>query len=137
MTAADRPHVDSMQRLLFPPPNGLASLDKGQWWIAYEPGKDMKQLAGFCAVCPSAQFKDTAYLLRVGVMPAYRGKGLQKRFIRLRARWAREQGFSWLVTDTTNNPASSNSLISEGFKLYEPTRPWSFDNALYWRKKLC
>jgi hypothetical protein len=27
-------------------------------------------------------------------------------------------------------------LIACGFKLFQPTKPWGFKNALYWRRKL-
>ena len=49
---------------------------------------------------------------------------------------ARRLGWNWLITDTYDNPASSNSLISCGFKLYDPNVPWGTKGALYWRKKL-
>ena len=104
----------------------------GQWWIAY----DGMNPVGFCAVIPSFQWQKTGYLLRSGVMPDYRGRGLQKRFIKLRIKYAKEQGWDWLVTDTRYNPASVNSLISCGFKLYKPSTPWSFKDALYWRRKV-
>jgi hypothetical protein len=41
-----------------------------------------------------------------------------------------------LITDTYLNPASSNSLISCGFRLFEPSNPWGARGTLYWRKKL-
>jgi hypothetical protein len=41
-----------------------------------------------------------------------------------------------LVTDTHDNPASANSLIARGFKLFDPTKPWGATGTLYWRLKL-
>jgi len=49
---------------------------------------------------------------------------------------AKKLGWSWVITDTTNNPASANSLISCGFKIYRPGNPWSFRNAIYWKYKV-
>jgi len=49
---------------------------------------------------------------------------------------AKEKGMNWLVTDTNDNPASGNSLIACGFKLFEPTVPWAAKGAIYWRMKL-
>jgi len=46
---------------------------------------------------------------------------------------------SWLsqeVGPPLDNVASANNLIKAGFKLYRPEKPWSFVNALYWRKRI-
>lgn len=133
-SAQSRARVSAMQHVLFPvPANYHADLMEGQWWLARSDGKD----AGFCAIAPSKQFRDCAYLSRAGVMPDYRGKGLQQRMIRLRLRWAKSQGYRCVVTDTVpSNLASSNSLISCGFKLYRPSKPWAANGALYWRIKV-
>ena len=105
----------------------------GHWWIAYaECGKPV----GFGGLVRSIRFSDTGYLCRAGVLDAFTGHGLQKRLIDVRLRKAKELGWNWVITDTTNNPASANSLINSGFKLYEPSSPWSFKNALYWKYKI-
>ena len=100
------------------------------WWIAYIGTRP----AGFASV----RFMDGgfAYLSRSGVLPFARGKGLQKRMIRARVRYARRCGMKMAITDTTDNPPSSNSLISCGFKLYNPQVRWALPRALYWYKKL-
>ena len=104
----------------------------GLWWIA----KDGDKLAGFAGMIPSVRWMDTIYLCRAGVVPAFRGKGLQKRLIRARIGKAKKLGYKWVITDTTDNPASSNSLIAYGFRLFEPTKPWGFPNSLYFRLKI-
>ena len=105
-------------------------VDRGHWWIAYtEDGKPV----GFAGLIRSSQWLNAGYMCRAGVLPTYQGHGLQKRLIQVRMRKARLLHWEWLLTDTTDNPASSNSLISMGFKLYEPTVPWGFKNSLYWR----
>ena len=53
-------------------------------------------------------------LCRSGVIKSFRGKGIQKKLIRSRERFSRTLGWKWLITDTTDNPPSSNSLISCG-----------------------
>ena len=107
--------------------------DRGHWWIAYaECGKPV----GFAGLVRSIKWSDTGYLCRAGVMEGFTGHGLQKRLIGVRQRKARELEWNWLITDTTNNPASSNSLISTGFKMYTPANPWSFKNACYWKYKV-
>jgi GNAT superfamily N-acetyltransferase len=106
---------------------------RGHWWIAYtEEGKPI----GFAGIVRSISWYNCGYLCRAGVVYGYTGKGLQKRLINVRLRQAKKLNWEWAITDTTNNPASSNSLINQGFKLYEPTKPWAFKHSLYWRKRL-
>jgi len=106
---------------------------QGWWWIVY----DAHNLpCAFAGLVPSLRWLDTGYLCRAGVLPSHRGQGVQKRLIRARVRQARALGWNWLITDTYQNPASSNSLISTGFKLFEPTKPWGAILTLYWRLKL-
>lgn len=104
----------------------------GHWWVMWEGETPI----GFCGMRRSARWCDTGYLCRAGVMPSMQGKGLQKRLIRVREKYARKLKWRWLISDTTDNPASANSLISCGFKMFTPTKPWGFDNACYWRKRL-
>ena len=106
--------------------------DRGWWWL----GTDGQQTVAFCLLTPSSQWSDTAYLARSGVLPAWRGQGLQKRMINLRERFARRHGYRWMISDTTDNFPSANSLISKGYKLYSPSKPWAYEVTLYWRKKL-
>jgi len=107
--------------------------DRGHWWVAYaEDGKPV----GFAGLVRSTRWTDTGYLCRAGVLDEFTGHGLQRRLILARIRKAKELGWNWLITDTTDNPASSNSLINCGFKLYEPSSPWAFKNSLYWKRKI-
>jgi GNAT superfamily N-acetyltransferase len=105
---------------------------EGFWWVAY----DGEMPVGFAGVVRSAQWTDCGYLCRSGVLRSHRGKGLQKRLIRVRERKAQALGWNWLISDTYRNPPSANSLIACGFKTFTPSRPWSFDAAIYWRKRL-
>ena len=107
--------------------------DRGHWWIAYT--EDGKPIA-FAGLARSQKWTDTGYLCRAGVLYEYTGHGLQKRLILARIKQARKLGWNWLITDTTNNPASANSLINAGFKIYRPGQPWSFRNAIYWKYKV-
>jgi len=107
--------------------------DRGHWWIAY--AEDDKPVA-FAGLVRSARWTDTGYLCRAGVLDEYTGNGLQKRLILARIKQARKLGWNWLISDTTNNPPSANSLINAGFKIYKPGSPWSFRNAIYWRYKV-
>jgi GNAT superfamily N-acetyltransferase len=107
--------------------------DRGHWWIAYD---EQNKPVAFAGLVRSISWYDCGYLCRAGVLYNNTGKGLQKRLISARLRQAKKLGWKWAITDTTDNPASSNSLINQGFKLYEPTKPWAYKHSLYWRKKL-
>jgi GNAT superfamily N-acetyltransferase len=108
------------------------NVSDGVWWIAYQESRPV----AFAGVVPSSRWRDTGYLCRSGVIKNYRGRGVQKRLIRVRQAYARKMGWAWLITDTYHNPPSSNSLISCGFRLFDPTNPWGAKGTLYWRKKL-
>jgi len=98
--------------------------DRGHWWVAYaECGKPV----AFAGLVRSLKWSDTGYLCRAGVLDGFTGHGLQKRLILARIKQARKLGWNWLITDTTNNPASSNSLINAGFKIYRPGQPWTLN----------
>ena len=111
---------------------GIMRTDYGHWWLAYD---DDEPIA-FAGLVKSTIGPDTGYLKRVGVLPPYRGAGLQRRFIRVREQRARREGWTTIVTDTTDNLPSANSLIRAGYKLFQPTTPWAFSSSLYWRKQL-
>jgi GNAT superfamily N-acetyltransferase len=104
----------------------------GHWWIAYEGEMPI----GFAGVVRSLQWSDAGYLCRSGVLRSHRGKGIQKRLIRVREAKAKRLGWNWLLSDTYKNPPSANSLIGCGFRTFLPSRPWGFDGAIYWRKRL-
>ena len=135
----------------------MPSLTKGYWWvlvygvykkshmdtISTEKGAKINQplretIVGFCGLKASSWHQKTGYLSRVGIHPLHQGRQLQRKLIRARERLCRRLLWSWVVTDTApDNYASSNSLISLGYKLYEPWYKWAANkSSLYWHKKL-
>lgn len=106
---------------------------KGQWWIVYD---EAKSPAAFACLTKSHTTPGGGYLARAGVRPQFRGKGLQKRLIRVRVNEARRRGYHTLVTDTTENNPSANNLIACGFRLFTPVKEWGFEHTLYWKMKL-
>ena len=84
--------------------------------------------------CDSAVFLNSC-----GVLPAARGRGIQRMLVRKRVNKARNMGFAWAYTYThANNVHSSNNLIGCGFRMWRPPywggrihpeigKPW-----LYW-----
>lgn len=131
LTPTKRAELERMQKACLPYDDPVFPSD-GVWWIGY----DDKQPAAFCLLAPSARWADTAYLARSGVLYYWRGQGLQKRMIRIRERCARGNGYKWIISDTTDNPPSANSLARMGYQMFEPTKPWATDTSLYWRKRL-
>ena len=109
-----------------------ADTSTGFWWVAF----DADLPVGFASVRRSTSFTHTGYLSRAGVIYSHRGQGLQSRLIRVRQAKAASLGWTHLITDTLNNPASANSLIRCGFKSYLPYKPWAADGAAYWIKRI-
>jgi GNAT superfamily N-acetyltransferase len=132
LDAIDHEHLLIKMQKSCLPNDELYDVSKGFWWGAF----DNDICVGFCGLVPSTRWGDCGYLCRSGVIRSYRGKGIQKKLIKARERKARFLGWNWLITDTYSNPPSANSLISCGFKLFEPTIPWGAKGTLYWRKHL-
>jgi GNAT superfamily N-acetyltransferase len=131
LTKEVKPLLHKMQKTCLPS-DRVYFPSNGTYWIGYEADKPV----AFCITAPSVSWADTVYLGRSGVMPSHRGHGLQKRMISIRERWARRKGYVWCITDTADNPASANSLISRGYRMFEPSKPWGLNCSVYWRKKL-
>ena len=112
------------------PLDTVLSPKNGWWWMAYFDGR----LAGFAAMLQSSKTPQAAYLARAGTLEAFRGRGLQKKLIRERLKFAKDLGLTQAITDTTDNVASANALIATGFRMFEPDDPWGSPNTLYWRK---
>lgn len=74
------------------------------------------------------------YFSRVGVMPAARGQGLQRKLMRLMQRELRDKV---LVSTTYRNPASANNFVREQWMTYLPETPWGSPDTIYWRKDPC
>lgn len=89
---------------------------------------------GFGGITPSRSHLGKVYMYRSGVVKAHRGHGLQRRLLRVRERASQKMGWSGAVTDTADNVHSSNNLIAAGYKIFQPRYPWSFKEAIYWRK---
>lgn len=110
--------------------------ERGFWWLAFA-ADEARDIAGFCGLTPTyGDPTNTAYLKRAGVRMRHRGKGLQRRFVRVREALARRLGFKTIVTDTTDNPSSANNLIRCGYRIYRPSEPWGFHHTIYWYKEL-
>lgn len=129
----DDADLDMLHRETFEfPIEPLLSIELGTWWLGY----DGEHPIAFCSLHPSQRFGNAGYFSRAGVLPSHRGFGLQKRLIRVRLREAKRLGYNVVYSDTTDNPASANSLIRCGFHTYSPASPYSYSTSIYWRKFL-
>lgn len=99
------------------------------WWLVYD-GDKAVAFAGLWT-------KRTAFLSRVGVLPLYRGRSLQRRLIRVRVNLARKMKYKYAISYTINNAPSASNLIREGFLPYTPRSNWSSAKCTtYWWKDL-
>jgi GNAT superfamily N-acetyltransferase len=107
-------------------------VSKDHWWIARVDGVP----AGFACLVVFADKK--AYQALAGVLPAFRGNGLQRKLLRSREAYAKRSGCDCVFTYTAwRNWPSANSLIREGYTLYTPaSKPWGLPWSLYFRKAI-
>jgi GNAT superfamily N-acetyltransferase len=110
----------------------VPAFDHGHWWLALHETIPV----AFAGMVPSTRAHNAGYFCRVGVLGRHRGRALQKRLMRALEWRARRNGWSAVVSDTTDNPASANNLIVAGYRLYQPSHPWGYPNTLYWRKSI-
>lgn len=102
------------------------------WWIAYVDDEP----AGFAGMSVDKKSKQ-AFLCLVAVAPSFRRRGIHKRLIRHRVKYARRLNLKRVVTYTAkNNFISANNMLSCGFKLYGPRCKYGFKDGLYFKKDL-
>ena len=115
----------------------------GAEWII---GWDGAMPAAYCA-WKTVEHGDVqvGFHYRAGVLPEYRGHGLQRRMLRLREIRMRAQGLAVAVTYTdADGAASMRSLIAEGYRPYAPTPATTLSGPgrvgrvgfVHWRKDL-
>ena len=119
-----------LHRLTFFDGASIPAFDGGCWWLAYREAIPV----AFAGVVPSTHVRNAGYICRVGVLKQHCGRRLQLRLMRAMESRARRDGWSHLVSDTTQNIASANNFIRAGYRLYQPQYPWAYPDTLYWRK---
>lgn len=103
------------------------------WWFMLYKG----ETSGYCALHQYDNRPETCFLALAGVLEKFRGRGLQKKMIRHRVRFARKLGAERVITYVSpDNLPSANSLAACGFKLYRPKWDWGVEGALYYRRTL-
>ncbi len=121
-----------LHRLTFFDGASMPEFDWGYWWLAYREAVPV----AFAGVVPSTYVSNAGYFCRVGVLKKCCGNGLQLRLMRALEVRARRNGWSSVVSDTTENLVSANNFIQAGYRLYQPQTPWAWPNTLYWRKSI-
>ena len=110
----------------------IPDFEQGYWWMAFHQAKPI----AFAGVVTSTHAANSGYLCRVGVLTQHCGRGLQLRLTRALETRSRRNGWSAIVSDTTDNVFSANNFIRGGYRLYQPVSPWAWPHTLYWRKEL-
>jgi len=119
-----------LHRLTFFDGASIPEFDQGHWWLAFF---DAMPVA-FAGLVSSTRAGNAGYFSRVGVLQKHCGNRLQLRLMRAIETRAKRNGWSCVVSDTTDNLASANNFIRAGYRLYQPQYPWGWPNTLYWRK---
>src|SRR3954453_21023636 len=104
----------------------------GIWWVVFHE----RHPIAFAGVIRSTHAANAGYLCRVGVLRKHWGQALQLRLMRALEFRVRKNGWSCIVSDTTDNIASANNIIRAGYRLYRPKCPWARPSTLYWRKSI-
>ncbi len=103
------------------------------WWVATVEGR----VAGYCGMeVATEEGARYGYLCKAGVLPQFRGKGLQRALIKVRDSEAKRLGLVNTLTYTSrDNLASANNLIRCGYTLYEPHYKFGLKTGLYFWKQ--
>jgi GNAT superfamily N-acetyltransferase len=123
-----------LQRTCLPGDEPLNPSKVRWWWLALD---EDGAAVGFAGMNRVASWPGAVYLARAGVLPAARGKGLQRRLINARISYARRIGSTVAISDTTaRNFPSSRNLIACGFRPYWPATPWALPDSIYWQRQI-
>lgn len=124
--------LSELHQLTFLDAAAVPRFDQGHWWAAFH----RSGLVAFAGIVPSTHVLNAGYFCRVGVLGDHCGHGLQLRLMRAMALRAHLNGWSSIISDTTDNIHSANNFIRAGYRLFRPKTPWAWPNTLYWRKCL-
>ncbi|QWG24980.1 GNAT family N-acetyltransferase [Bradyrhizobium sediminis] len=124
--------LTDLHRLTFFDGASMPEFDLGHWWLGFHGANPI----AFAGMVPSTRAHNSGYFCRVGVLKKHCGNALQLRLTRALESRASRNGWSSVVSDTTDNPASANNFIRAGYRLYQPSYPWGYPNTLYWRKSI-
>jgi GNAT superfamily N-acetyltransferase len=105
---------------------------RGAHWVAWDGDKPV----GYCSARPTRDGHGV-YLTRAGVLPCARGRGLQRRMIATRVRWARSIGATFVCTYVLlQNYPSLVNLLRSRFAFYTPNWKWEGNDVHYMIKDI-
>lgn len=103
---ADSGPLRDMDAVCFPTDTSFWNDERYHWWRI-----------GNAAYAGLRVENGIAHFTRAGVMPEYRGQGLQKVLIKARLAWCKRKGIKTVKTYTSaDNAASAASLVACGFR---------------------
>src|SRR5258708_7818515 len=105
-----------LHELTFATTANQPDLYKGYWWLVRHVEASMD--VAFAGMIPAEYTANTGYFTRVGVLQTARGHKLQRRLLSVAARKARKNGWTSIISDTTDNPPSANAMIGGGYKIF-------------------
>lgn len=128
VTPAMLRHLNKLDKQCFPDDTPFPTKERAWWWLARWDDVD----AGFGGLL-EVDNGSSGFLCRAGVVPDFRGRGIQLRLIQERVRYSRTCGHKQVLTYTSlQNAASNNNLIRAGFRQYIPEYPWVGSSFIYW-----
>lgn len=105
-------------------------LKENFWWYVLDEKDKVVGYAGMRYL----EDEGFGYFSRAGILEKHRGQGLHKRLIATRIKMARRLKGEGVITYVApHNNASTNALVSRGFRLYTPERKWAGPDFLYLR----
>ena len=134
--------IKRIDQVCFPHDAPIDGFDDVDWTILYD-GVVPVAYCGWYVVDYNGQ--DAGFLYRSGVVIPYRGKGYQRRLIKIREAQMIIAGIDLAVSYTkSDNAAAMCNLIQENYKPYEPTTATSLvddydpdsNTFVHWRKPL-
>lgn len=134
----DIDRVKELDKFAFPGITFTQDMEENHvWWLVHDmenPGK----IAGYCGAVYRPEH-GYVYMSRAAVAAYAQGNGLQRRMIRVRVRWARNQGANRVVTYTLlKNYDSIVNLLKCGFRFDTPAeeRQYVGGDVHYFKKVL-
>jgi RimJ/RimL family protein N-acetyltransferase len=97
------------------------------WWVMLYCGE-------IIAYCGCIYSEGVCLFNRAWVRSDFRGKGIQKKMIKARIKSAKHNSNAIVTYVTNDNPASANSLIACGFRIFTPAYQYAGKDKIYFRK---
>lgn len=122
--------LKKLHDIIFPSDIWCGFKNSVAWVVWYK-----KQPVGFCMM--STSNSAFGYYTRAGLKKKHFGKGLHKRMINVREKYARIIGYKKVITYTMpDNITSISNLQKRKYLIYEPVFKYAGKGCIYWQKEL-